>query len=139
MPNSETDVVQSRQKQSAEAKRATLAKLRSKKRREKIVPFVINDEELSFLFRSISARDYDKMLTEHPPNLEQRANGAGYNINTFAPALLAKVVVEPEIEAAEWEDLWKSPDWNRGELMSLFGEAVEICSTGLSLGPTARG
>jgi hypothetical protein len=117
--------------------RATLDKLRKKPRQERELPFVINDEEMSFLFRSISAKDYDRLVTDCPPNIEQRAAGSTFNINTFAPALLSRVIVEPAMSTEEWGDLWTSPDWNRGELMSLFAECMEICSTGLRLGPTA--
>lgn len=137
MPSADTKTVQARQDQSKAAKRATLDLLRSKKRAEKEFTFVINGEEATFLFRSISAKDYDQLITDCPPNTEQRASGATYNLNAFAPALLSKVIVEPEIGEDHWAEIWKSPDWNRGELMTLFGEAVELCNTGLSLGPTA--
>lgn len=133
----ESKVESAREDQRKVSKRATLDKLRSKKRQEKEIPFVIDGDEVSFLFRSISAQEYDKLITNCPPNTEQRAAGSTYNINNFAPSLLAQVVVEPEISRDQWAEIWKSPDWNRGELMSLFGEAVELCNTGLKLGPTA--
>lgn len=139
MPTAETETIKARNTQSQAAKRATLDLLRAKKRQEKDVPFLLNEEEVSFHFRSISAKDYDKLLTEHPPNLEQRAAGSAYNIHTFAPALLAAVITDPELTPDQWGEIWTSPDWNRGELMSLFGEAIELCNTGLSLGPTATG
>lgn len=118
-------------------KRATLESLRDKKSSKKEVYLVLNGEEASFLFKAISAKEYDKLLNVCPPTVDQRANGAIYNINVFAPALLAKVVVEPELSEDEWAEFWVSPEWNRGELMSFFGEAVDLCNTGLSLGPTA--
>jgi len=135
--STESKVESAREEQRAASKRATLDLLRSKKRQEKDIPFVVNGEEVSFLFRSISAHEYDKLITNCPPNTEQRASGSTYNINNFAPALLAQVIVEPEISRDQWSEIWKSPDWNRGELMSLFGEAVDLCNTGLKLGPTA--
>lgn len=137
MPSDSAKQVESQQVQRETSKRATLDLLRSKKRQQKEIPFVIDGEEVTFLFRSISAQRYDKLITDCPPNTEQRANGAQYNINTFAPALLAEVVIEPEISKTHWGEIWGSPDWNRGELMSLFAEAVDLCNTGLKLGPTA--
>lgn len=120
-------------------KRATLESLRAKKRKEKELVVVLNGEEASFLFRAISAKEYDALVTDNPPNVEQRAQGLTYNVHTFAPALFAKVIVDPEIDEEHWAEIWRSPDWNRGELMTLFGEAVELCNDGLKLGPTASG
>jgi hypothetical protein len=137
VPSDTVKAVESQQAQSKASKRATLDLLRSKKKRTREVPFVLNDEEVTFAFASISAKRYDKLLTENPPNTEQRAAGAAYNMNTFAPALLAEVVSDPELTKAQWSEIWESPDWNRGELMTLFSEAVELCNTGLQLGPTA--
>ena len=118
-------------------RRATLEDLRRKPRQERVIPFMLAGEEVSFLFRAISAKDYDRLVTDCPPNIEQRANGLSYNINEFAPKLLSRVIVEPSLPQEDWNDFWTSPDWNRGELMSLFAECMEICSVGLRLGPTA--
>lgn len=139
MPSESEDikVVASKVAQSQGAKKATLDLLRGKKRSNRTVPFMINDEELIFEFSAIGAKAYDALLTKCPPTTEQRAEGSQYNINTFAPALLARVVVDPELSESDWTDIWNSPDWNRGEVMSLFGEAVNICNIGLSVGPTA--
>lgn len=117
--------------------RATLEVLRGKKRKQKELKLVVDGEEYSFLMQSISAKDYDRLLNEHPPNVEQRANGMLYNINTFAPALLSRVVSEPNLTEDHWAELWVSPNWNRGELMTFFSEATVLCNDGLSLGPTA--
>lgn len=137
MPSTDTKVIAVKEAQRQASKRATLDMLRSKRRAEKEIPLVLNGEEVSFLFRAISAKEYDRLLTDNPPNTEQRAAGAVYNINTFAPELLSRVVVDPELTDDQWTELWISPDWNRGELMTFFGEAVELCNTGLRLGPTA--
>lgn len=139
MPTDATEKteVETPKKRKGPVRRATLADLKNKPRQEREVPYVINGDEMSFLFRAISARDYDRLATSCPPNIDQRAAGASFNINEFAPKLLARVVIEPAIDEDTWGEFWTSPDWNRGELMSLFGEAVEICSTGLRLGPTA--
>lgn len=136
MPSTDAKVVEARQEQSKAAKRATLDLLRSKKRAEKEFSFLINGEEATFLFRSISAKEYDQLITDNPPNVEQRAQGSTYNLHTFAPSLLSRVIIEPEVGEEHWAEIWRSPDWNRGELMTLFGEAVELCNTGLAVGPT---
>lgn len=137
MPSATVNDVKVKEAQRVASKRATLEMLRDKKRREKEFFYLLNGEEVSFQYRAISAKEYDRLLTECPPNTEQRAAGSTYNINNFAPALLAKVIIEPEITEDQWEEIWRSPEWNRGELMTLFGEAVDLCNTGLQLGPTS--
>jgi hypothetical protein len=122
---------------SRDAPRATLAQLRGKKRAQRELPFVLGGEEVSFLFKAISAKDYDQLQTDCPPTLAQRGAGTSYNINKFAPKLLSRVIAEPDLPEDVWEEFWTSPDWNRGELLTLFGSCVDICNTGLDLGPTA--
>jgi hypothetical protein len=116
--------------QRTKAKRATLDMLLAKKpnREEFTVPFGPDGAQVSFLFVSVGATEYDALLTEHPPTAEQRVGGASFNVNSFAPALLARVCREPAIDVGSWNDLWVSPSWGRGELMSLFWRAANLCS-----------
>jgi len=120
------------------SKRATFDMLKSKPRAEREVLLKIpgNDgeiQELSMLFRAIGSQDYDKLLGKNPPTLEQKADGAAYNVNTFGPALLSKVCIEPDMDTAQWSVIWNSPDWGRGEVMQLFLVAVELCNKGLDI------
>jgi hypothetical protein len=116
--------------QRAKAKRATLDMLLAKKpnREEFTVPFGPDGGQVSFLYVSVGATEYDALLTEHPPTPEQKVAGASFNINSFAPALLARVCREPAIDVGNWNELWVSPSWGRGELMSLFWRAANLCS-----------
>ena len=143
MPTRESQVTTARAAQGAETKRATLEMLRSKKPREKeiVVLWPMEDgskEEISFLFRSIGAQAYDKLVGKYPPTIEQRADGGSFDLHKFAPALLAQVCVEPKLSDAEWKTIWDSPDWNRGEVMQFFAQAVELCSVGLDIPFTGR-
>jgi hypothetical protein len=135
--------VTARQRQSSAAKRATFELLKSKPRAEKEVTFVMNTSEghneVSLLFRAIGSVEYDRLLTKNPPTTEQRSEGATYNINTFAPSLLAAVCFEPEMSSSEWSEIWNSPDWNRGEIMQFFMSAVELCNQGLEIPFTVSG
>lgn len=123
-------------------KRATLDRLLTKKAREKTVEveLPIDDsgamEKVELLFRSIGSAEYDQLVTKFPPTAAQRKEGATYNIDQFAPALLAAVCVEPKMTAEEAGELWKSETWNRGELFNIFREAIDICVTGVPLDPT---
>lgn len=120
------------------SKRATFDMLKSKPRAEREVLLKIPGsdgeiQELSMLFRAIGSQEYDKLLGKNPPTLEQKADGAAYNVNTFGPALLSKVCIEPDMDTAQWTVIWNSPDWGRGEVMQLFLVAVELCNKGLDI------
>ena len=135
--NEEVENVKARVEQSEHSKRATFDLLKSKPRAEREVTFVMErgDEESEFtmLFRAIGATDYDKLITKNPPNTEQKAEGASYNINTFGPALLAKTVVDPDMDFKQWSEIWNSNEWNRGEILQIFLTATELCNRGLDI------
>lgn len=140
--STESDVVQAKAAQRNKSKRATLEMLLGKKpnRDEFTVPFGPNEEQVSFLYVSVGATEYDALLTKHPPTSEQRAaGGQQFNIHTFAPALLARVCQEPSIAVGEWTELWQSPNWGRGELMSLFWRAANLCSKEVDPAPINAG
>ena len=83
---------------------------------------------------SISANEYDELLAEHPPTKEQKEqDGAGYNADTFAPAIIAAVVSEPKLTVEQATEIWTSKTWSRGELRDLFIGCVNLCSKGLDV------
>jgi hypothetical protein len=125
----------------ARLKRATLEDLMGKKaaREEFSLPFGPTSAQVTFLFVSIGAKRYDTLLNKYPPTTEQRANGATFNADTFAPALLAEVCVEPAIDVAGWTDVWNSDNWNRGEVAALFWKAVELCNSRVEVNPIEAG
>lgn len=138
MPKQVTEELESRTQQSASSKRATFDLLRNKPRAQREVVVKIPNEDgeiidLTMLFKAIGAQDYDKLLSKNPPNTEQKAEGASYNLHNFGPALLSKVCIDPAMDQKEWAEVWNSPDWNRGEVMQLFYVAVELCNKGLDI------
>jgi len=137
MPTQEPSVTVKR-RQAAASKRATLDMLRSKKRLEKELSVLLpvgdgKHEEVSFLFQSIGAQEWDRLVAKFPPTSEQKMEGASFNMHTFAPALLSRVCVDPELTEEEWKEIWNSPDWNRGEVVQFYVTAVELCSTGMDV------
>jgi|688.fasta_scaffold54239_3 hypothetical protein len=139
----EGTTVEARAAQRADSKATTLSLLRNKKRAQREIVFELSGEdgkpvEVTLVFRAIGTQDYDRLLTKFPPTIEQKAEGSSYDINRFAPELMSKVCIEPEMSAKEWSEIWNSPDWNRGETMDLFVAAVEICSRGLKAVPTSE-
>jgi len=127
-----------RAKKSSGPARATLAMLRNKKRLEKELTVMLpveggETEEVSFLFQSIGAQEWDRLVAKYPPTAEQRANGESFNMHKFAPALLSAVCADPKLTEGEWTEIWGSPDWNRGEVVQFYVTAVELCSTGMDV------
>ena len=137
-------ITQSRQKQSQDSKRATLEQLKLKPRATTEFSIYLNSEdgeqvEVTLKYQSIGAQAYDKLVSKHPPTPEQRLDGATFNIDTFAPALIAAVCVEPEMTVQDAKDIWNSDDWSRGDVMVLFRNAVELNNRGLDIPFSANG
>ncbi len=122
-----------RNEQSTQTKRATLAKLKGKKRTTHVFSIYIGGEELTLKFQSIGAVAYDKLVSKHPPKAEQRMEGASFNMETFAPALISACSVEPDISPEDALEIWQSDDWSRGDLMVLFSNAVELNNRGIDI------
>lgn len=132
-------IVASKGAQRKNAKRATYAKLKGKKPQTDEFEADLDGEKVSFLFRAIGATDYDKLVTKFPPTTEQKANGDNFDLNRFAPALLAQVSIEPTMDADEWSEIWTSESWGRGEVSALFWGAVNLCNKGMDLNPIVAG
>jgi hypothetical protein len=97
------------------------------------VPGEKDDVEFALKLRAVSAATYDQLLADHPPTKEQTADGAGYNADTFAPAIIAAVVVEPALTVEQATEIWTGDTWSRGELRDLFMACVNLCARGLDV------
>lgn len=122
----------------ARTKRATFDRLAKKSKAEREVTLQLEGddgelEEASILFRAIGAKQYDDLISKHPPNAQQKINGDVYNLHTFAPALISICSVEPKLSYDEAKAIWDSEDWSRGEVMTLFSSCVELCNKGLNI------
>lgn len=129
---------EARQKQSEASKRATLDLLKNKPKRTHEFTIYLTDEsgekvEVTLKYASIGMREYDKLVSKHPPTAEQRVDGASFNIDTFAPALIARSAVDPEMSEEDAKEIWDSPNWSRGDVMVLFRNAVELNNKGLDI------
>lgn len=118
--------------------KATLDHLKKKVRAKETFSIFLADEdgestELTLTYQAIGALEYDKIVSKHPPTSEQRVEGASFNIDTFGPALIAKVCVDPELSETDAREIWNSPEWSRGDLMVLFRRAVELNNRGVDI------
>jgi hypothetical protein len=138
MPSAGAKTAEARQKQSEQSKRATLDQLINKPRSSAEFSLYLSDgnggsNEVTMKFQAIGMRAYDNLVAKHPPKAEDRAEGSSFNIDTFAPALIAACSVEPEITHAEAKKIWESEEWSRGDVMVLFRNAVELNNRGLDV------
>ena len=129
----EVKITAARQEQSKADKKSMLDLLRGKPRKSRELVVSIGDETVTMKFAAISAIQLDKLRSAHPPTKEQRANGAGVNTRTFAPALVAATLVEPAMTEDEARELWDSDFWSSGELDQLFETASSVCLEGMDI------
>lgn len=144
MPNATAKSTEARQKQSNADKRATIDELINKPRSVTEFSLYISDgngtsKEVTLKYQAIGMRAYDKLVSKHPPKPDQRAEGASFDIDSFAPALIAACCVEPEISVAQAKEIWDSEAWSRGDVMVLFRNAVELNNRGLDVPFSERG
>lgn len=126
---------------SMQRKKATLDLLTKKRPVEKEVVIAVQGddgpEELEMLFRSIGSAEYDNLVGKFPPRADQKKEGLTYDIDRFAPALIARVCVDPPMSEEDAKAIWASDEWNRGEVMNLFMSAIDVCTRGLEPTPTS--
>lgn len=132
---SDTEVLEQQEAQRTAAKRASFELLKNKKRQQQEFSFKLGNEEFTFLFESTSAKVWDDLVTRHKPTTEQKAEGMAYNPETFGPALLSRVCIDPVMNESEWREIWTSDEYSKGELSELFWTAVGICNKGLDVNP----
>jgi len=122
------------------ARTATLEDLVHKPVRTKELTLPIGeDDAVTLKLRAINTVVYDKLIAEHPPTKEQKAEGSHYNLDTFGPVLLATCTLEPAMTAEDAVALWNSEDWSRGELLDWFMGCMELCNAGMKVPFTANG
>lgn len=144
MANTAAKTVEARQQQSQTDKRATIDQLINKPRATSEFSLYLSDgnggtNEVTMKYQAIGARAYDKLVEKHPPKPDQRAEGSSFDIDSFAPALIAACAVEPEMTVSQARQIWESEDWSRGDVMVLFRQAVELNNRGLDIPFNERG
>lgn len=117
-------------KKSDAAKRLTLADLHKKSKKRREVEVTIDGEKYSWVLQAVSPSVMDQLQADNPPNKEQKARGASFDINKFAPALIAACSAEPEITAEDMQEIIESGNWSTGEVNFLFDACTELCMSG---------
>lgn len=119
-------------------RQASIDDLFKKKRRERTVVInSIDDDggsiELTLRYRAIGSKEYDDLVAKYPPTREQQKEGAAYNVDLFAPALISAVSLEPKLSFEDAKEIYNSPEWSGGEVGGLFIEALKLCNAGLDV------
>lgn len=124
-------------------RKATFSDLTKKPRRTLTFAITTQDEDgdlsLELKFQAVSAKEYDDLVSAHPPKPKDKANGAAFNLDTFAPALISAVAVEPRLSVEEAAEIYNSPEWSGGEISTLFYNAQRVCNAGLDVPFNDRG
>lgn len=77
----------------------------------------------------IPPREYDDLLTAHPPSAEQQKQGHIWNLATFGPALLAACVdrgTDDQLSEAEWVEDIDAGVYAPGELTRLLQTCIDV-------------
>lgn len=117
---------------------ATLSDLMGKKRRK--LAFTVNSMdddghalELVVNYQAISPVEYDELISQHPPTAKQKGLGMDYNPETFGPALVERVSIEPKISGADVKAMIASGSWSPGEIDTITGAAYLVCQQGAGI------
>lgn len=133
----QSEQVEAQAAQRAHSRRATIERMRAKK--PPVDEFEIDGpdgEPMSFRFVGIGSIAYDKLVSECPPTTEQMARGLQVNQDKLFSLLLNKVSEDPALSVEEWDEVARSPEWTRGEIMDLYNRAAALCLRGLDIRPT---
>jgi hypothetical protein len=138
-----TDAVTEVAAKAAKAAPATFDQLIRKPRRTMAFNVYVTDEDgadqaLAIKFKALSSKEYDDLVAAHPPTQKEKQQGAVYNVDTFAPALISAVSYEPALTLEQATELYRSPDWSGGEVGDLFMRAARVCNSGLDVPFNAR-
>lgn len=85
------------------------------------------ESRVGFTFAAVGRRVWSDLLDAHPPrpgNTDDEQ--AGYNFDTFPPALLAAAAVNPTMTTSEAADLWDGAVFSDGETTRLLAAAVAV-------------
>ena len=117
----------------AASKFATFSDLISKPRRTKTVSVGNGSGKLTVKIQAIGSTEYDALIESHQPTAAQKKKNNVYNTETFAPALIAACVIEPNLSLEEAKELYHSSTWASGEIGGLFIDCMKLCNEGLDI------
>lgn len=94
---------------------------------------------LTLALTAISSRAYDDLVSLYPPTEKQKRDGAVFDVDRFAPAVIAAVVTEPRLSYDDAVQIYESDTWSGGEVTGLYLACMRLCNTGGDVPFTERG
>jgi hypothetical protein len=100
----------------------------------------VEQNTVRFTVKSIGRKPYEELIAAHLPTQKQKqewkkiglTGDPPWNDDSFPQALLAKSAIDPAgaelMSEDQWIAIYDSPDWNAGELNSLFTAALLVNS-----------
>lgn len=100
----------------------------------------LDEVTMEFVFEGIGRKAYEALINEHPPTEEDHETlrkemgkegdkkvKADFSFDTFAPALIAASLADPDLSAEQVGELFE--EWNNQELIELYQAAMSCNNT----------
>ncbi len=84
------------------------------------------DSQATFTFEACSFAALEALQYQYPPDDQQKADGLQWDVERFAPALLALTCIEPGLSDNEAKELWTT--WEAGLVNTLYRAAWDVCN-----------
>lgn len=95
--------------------------------------------EIEMTAEALSMKDYDKLIAKYPPTEAEKAQGLTYELDKFAPALMAACLVDPDLNLNQAKSLWSGENWSRGDVEGLFSKVLRVNHRESTVPFSARG
>lgn len=82
--------------------------------------------EIELTIEALSMKEYDKLLAKYPPTDEEARKGLTYELDKFAPALIAASLIDPAMTLAQAKSLWTAENWSRGDIEGIFTKVLQV-------------
>jgi hypothetical protein len=91
---------------------------------ETITIVVDGDVTVDWVMRGIGRKSFETLSNAH----EDESTPSGWDMDTFAPSMIAACSEYPKLTQQQAKDLWDSDDWTTKDLDSLFRAALRVSS-----------
>ena len=94
------------------------------------------DTQATFTFEACSFAALEELKYKHPPNEAQAADGMQWDVDDFAPALLALTCIDPGLTDTEAKELWTT--WEAGLVNTIYRAAWDVCNANPVVRPLSK-
>lgn len=94
------------------------------------------DTMASFTFEACSFAALEALQYKYPPDDKQKAEGLQWDVERFAPALMALTNLEPGLTDDDATELWTT--WEAGLVNTLYRAAWDVCNANPVVRPLSK-